>query len=166
MTTPKGYTAWLAKRPDMEFPGREEWSPFSLATLASVNRRVNWSMGYRPEPADVWGEGQDCEDYAIKKLDALLAAGVPRGALRLAACAPGGRGTGHAVLIVNEEWILTNGRDDVFNRHRSKLIILAWEDVGGQWSQPGVSLATVIDADGGLGNPDGAESIVNRQLDG
>ena len=138
---PPGYVALLARRPDLAFTGREPW-PVDLALLRHVNRDVNRSMTYRAEPVDVWGEGSDCEDFALAKLEALQAAGVPRGAMRFAACRVDGRG--HAVLVVNEEWVLTNGRDDVFSRHRSKLRLEAWEAEGGRWERIG-STATLAD---------------------
>jgi predicted transglutaminase-like cysteine proteinase len=132
--TPGGHAAWLAERPHLAFTGWAHWQT-DLALLRRVNREVNAAMKYRPEAEDVWGEGTDCEDYAVRKLEALLAAGVPRGALRLGIVRLAGEG--HAVLVVRDAWVLDNRRDDPFRIDRSPLRIEAWETTGGRWSPAG-----------------------------
>lgn len=111
---------------------------FDLAR--KINREVNRNTTYRSDPelygrVEFWnparGEG-DCEDYALAKFDALLAAGVERSRLRLAVVfteTPEGRfrfnegrrtdwfSGDHAVLVVTCEdgdWVLDNRHDDIF----------------------------------------------------
>lgn len=92
--------------------------------LAIVNREINLSIAYTSDAlqfgvADVWsgpvatlasGRG-DCEDYAIAKMFALRAAGVPAQDMRLlvARLRTGGS---HAVLAVREDghWLLLDNR--------------------------------------------------------
>lgn len=79
------------------------------AALAEVNARVNRAIRPVKDAAagDDWSlplaDGRragDCEDYALEKLRALAARGVPRSALNLAvAVTPGGES--HAVLVVS-----------------------------------------------------------------
>jgi predicted transglutaminase-like cysteine proteinase len=132
--TPGGHAAWLAERPQLTFKDWEHWRA-DMALLRRVNREMNAALAYRPEADDVWGEGTDCEDYAVRKLVALLDAGVPRGALRLGIVRLVGEG--HAVLVVADVWVLDNRRDDPFRIDRSPLRIEAWETKGGGWSPAG-----------------------------
>ena len=132
--SPGGHTAWLAERPQLAFQGWAHWRA-DMTLLRRVNREVNAAMDYRAEPDDVWGAGSDCEDFAVRKLEALLAAGVPRGALRLAIARLDGRG--HAVLVVGDTWVLDNSRDDPFRLDRSPLRLEAWETKDGRWSPAG-----------------------------
>ena len=139
--TPGGHAVWLAERPQLTFKDWEHWRA-DMALLRRVNREVNAALAYRPEADDVWGEGADCEDYAVRKLVALLESGVPRGALRLGIVRLVGEG--HAVLVVADVWVLDNRRDDPFRIDRSPLSIEAWETKGGGWSPAG-SFASLAD---------------------
>lgn len=74
-----------------------------LRTLRQVNAQVNRAI--RPANdgrADVWnasGRSGDCEDYVLAKRRALLQAGLPPSALRIAYVKTRG-GEGHAILVV------------------------------------------------------------------
>jgi hypothetical protein len=107
---PPGYAALLDREPSLAYPGAERWRADS-GLLRRVNAEVN-QMAYEPEEADVWGEGSDCEDYVLLKLRALMAAGAPRGALRIAVADLWG--VMHAVLIVNGVYVLDSLTDRIF----------------------------------------------------
>lgn len=72
-----------------------------LDVLSSVNASINrkpWRQDrIRRKTAEVWGMGQDCEEFAIQKRRALIAKGVPAGALKIAVGKAGREW--HAVLI-------------------------------------------------------------------
>ena len=76
----------------------------SVGEIVAVNRRVNAAIRPQPEPPgqDIWkvgGASGDCEDYALAKRDALIAAGLGSANARLAVgVLPSGEY--HAVLIV------------------------------------------------------------------
>ncbi|MEO3430218.1 transglutaminase-like cysteine peptidase [Pelagibius sp. CAU 1746] len=132
--SPPAYTELLARQPDLAFNDWATW-PLDMGLLRRVNRAVNAAMTYRPEREDVWGEGADCEDYALRKLILLLQAGVPRGALRLAIVRVKGRG--HAVLVVRDLWVMDSLRDDLIRLDGGALRLEAWEVEGGRWSPAG-----------------------------
>lgn len=73
-----------------------------MKALDQVNKRVNRSISYRSEKADIWTlnpRSGDCEDYALSKRSALIKMGVPAGSLRIAVTATP-RGVPHAILVV------------------------------------------------------------------
>lgn len=74
-----------------------------LSTLKAVNSSVNRSIRPRNDGAvDVWTvrpAAGDCEDYALTKRRALIEAGFPPSALRLAYVKTRS-GEGHAILMV------------------------------------------------------------------
>ncbi|WP_269930742.1 transglutaminase-like cysteine peptidase [Aminobacter sp. HY435] len=84
-----------------------------LDKLATVNRAVNTLIAYRKDEAtygnlDYWakpaeilslGSG-DCEDFAILKMAALIAAGVPAQSMSLVVLQDRSRGVYHAILSV------------------------------------------------------------------
>lgn len=142
--SPPGHAAWLIQRPALAFVGWDAWRA-DLDLLQRVNREVNASMTYRPDDDDIWGKGSDCEDYAVRKLEALLSLGVPRVALRLAITRVVGRG--HAVLVVRDDWILDNRHEDIVRRDANAFRIEAWETVDGKWNPAGdfASLADHLD---------------------
>lgn len=99
--SPSGYDDFIARNPDMVFKGIEPWEP-NMDLVRQVNREVNAAHKYLPDQPgkDTWGGGgYDCEDYAVEKLRRLLAAGVPRGAMRFALGTR--RGRQHIMLTVN-----------------------------------------------------------------
>ena len=76
-----------------------------MDTLKSVNNRVNHAIAPRGDRRDEWAinvSSGDCEDYALTKRAALIRAGLPAGALRIAA-ATTRSGVGHAVLVVRTD---------------------------------------------------------------
>lgn len=76
-----------------------------MDTLKSVNSRVNRAIAPRGDRRDEWAvnvSSGDCEDYALTKRAALISAGLPAGALRIAA-AKTRSGQGHAVLVVRTD---------------------------------------------------------------
>ena len=79
-------------------------------------------MDFWTIPTDGWG---DCEDFVLAKRKALVSAGVPRRALRIAV----GRlpsGEAHAVLIV-----ATDQGDYVLNNLHSAVV--SWEKANISW---------------------------------
>lgn len=84
-----------------------------MATLKKVNGSVNRSIKPRSDGrADVWSVGVsagDCEDYVLAKRRALIKAGLPPSALRIAYVKTR-RGEGHAILVVK-----TSGKDLVLD---------------------------------------------------
>ena len=96
-----------------------------LARLGEVNRTINLAIRPMSDLAnygeiDVWasplmslarGAG-DCEDYAIAKMAALKAAGVPSDDLRLVILRETARNEDHAVLAVRlqERWVVLDNR--------------------------------------------------------
>ena len=79
--------------------------PVAPSEIDAVNRRVNAAIRPQAEPPgqDIWrvgGPTGDCEDYALAKRDALIAAGLGSVNARLAVgVLPSGEH--HAVLIVS-----------------------------------------------------------------
>jgi len=96
-----------------------------LARLGEINRAVNLAIRPMSDLAnygeiDVWasplmtltrGAG-DCEDYAIAKMAALKAAGIPSEDLRLVILRETARAEDHAVLAVRlqERWVILDNR--------------------------------------------------------
>lgn len=83
-----------------------------MKVLDQVNKRVNRSISYRSERADIWTlnpRSGDCEDYVLSKRSALIQMGVPAGSLRIAVTATP-RGVPHAILVVK-----TSGGDVVLD---------------------------------------------------
>jgi len=102
---PKGYSEFIKVRPSLSVAKcRAAWvnlfdSSFGNSwfdCLQRINALVNSQAIYLADikGQDRWGPWRivdglrrgDCEDYAIHKLQALIAAGFPRGACRLATC--------------------------------------------------------------------------------
>lgn len=96
--------------------------------IGIVNRAINLAIAYTSDErqfgngadSDVWsgptvtfasGRG-DCEDYAIAKMFALRAAGVPAQDLRLLVARVPSSGEGHAVLAARAdgEWLILDNR--------------------------------------------------------
>jgi len=97
---------------------RDARADVSRALLDRVNRHVNETMSYRADARNTWSSGGaagDCEDFALTKMQALRAAGVPAGAMSMAVVRTP-RGEGHAVLVVNvrgARLVLDNARGDI-----------------------------------------------------
>jgi predicted transglutaminase-like cysteine proteinase len=107
--------------------------------LAVVNRAINLAIAYTSDErqfgngadSDVWsgpaatfasGRG-DCEDYAIAKMFALRAAGVPKEDLRLLVVRVSASREGHALLAARADgqWLILDNRtmllvDDIHER--------------------------------------------------
>jgi predicted transglutaminase-like cysteine proteinase len=97
---PVGHSIFCIRWPE-ECTKAEEAKTDRLDVLASVNASIN-RKPYRQDrikrrSAEVWGMGQDCEEYAIQKRRALIAKGIPAGALKIAVGTAGRER--HAVLI-------------------------------------------------------------------
>lgn len=74
----------------------------AMAALEAVNARVNRAITPQREALDNWAinpAAGDCEDYALTKRAALVRAGFPASALRIA-IGKTGSGESHAVLLV------------------------------------------------------------------
>ena len=75
------------------------------SALEAINTRVNRAIRPRGERQDIWTLGAtqgDCEDYVLAKRAALVSAGLPASALRIAAVVTA-NGQGHAVLVVRTD---------------------------------------------------------------
>ncbi len=135
---PKGYREMMAKtrfeylsmsgvRPALLRKDQLNWSELSDVT-ESINRSAVYA---KDEPGkDTWGpwhlvnglRAGDCEDYAVHKLQRLLAIGYPRGALRLAVCRVGYMQEYHCVLLVylddGDAVILDNRTEGLWRKSR------------------------------------------------
>lgn len=117
---PTGFYQFCARQPEQCRPvaTRRE---LSLAEIDAVNRRVNASIRPQAEPPvqDDWkvgGASGDCEDYALKKRNVLLKAGLGTGRVRLAVGVLRD-GEFHAVLIVT-----TKSGDRVLDNLNAELL--------------------------------------------
>ncbi|WP_377354234.1 transglutaminase-like cysteine peptidase [Phenylobacterium conjunctum] len=111
----------------------------SWKRISAINEQINRSMAQRSD-LEVYGTEEkwalpledglragDCEDFALEKRHALIAAGIPRSALNLAvAITP--QGVAHTVLIVSSD------RGD-FVLDSLTPWILPWSKTGYQWRQ-------------------------------
>lgn len=73
-----------------------------MSRLRAVNSAVNREIIPRQDRGDEWtlnARYGDCEEYVLTKRQRLIAAGLPRGALRIAV-GHTAAGVGHAVLVV------------------------------------------------------------------
>lgn len=108
-----------------------------MDTLKSVNSRVNRSIAPRGDRRDEWTvnvASGDCEDYALTKRAALIRAGLPASALRIAA-ATTRSGQGHAVLVVrtNEgDLVLDNLTGGIKLSHQTGLRWVAMTNADGR----------------------------------
>jgi predicted transglutaminase-like cysteine proteinase len=104
----------------------------TFAALDEVNYEVNRAIRYRSDREvygrrDFWtvadaGDAGDCEDFALAKLERLLARGFPREAMRLAVVHRPRDGVRHAVLTVDTDrgtYVL----DSSYSR------VMAWDDL-------------------------------------
>ena len=127
--------------------------------LAVINREINLSIAYTSDMVqfgamDVWsspvatfvsGRG-DCEDYAIAKMFALRAAGIPADDLRILVARLRGGDT-HAVLAVRNEghWLILDNRSMVLveDKQARDILPLFALDAGGvrQFGAPVITVA-------------------------
>jgi predicted transglutaminase-like cysteine proteinase len=105
---------------------KTNYSSGLVQALNRVNRQVNRSIrAQNDRNGDVWSlnvNRGDCEDYVLAKRAALITAGVPSGALRIAT-ARTRWGTPHAVLVVR-----TNRGDLVLDNLNNS--IKPWNQTG------------------------------------
>jgi predicted transglutaminase-like cysteine proteinase len=114
------------------------------ALVRRVNRRVNAAVTPMTDLAqfgrvEVWtlpesGAG-DCEDFALAKRAALIAAGVPRGALSIAVADDPIDG-GHAVLLVRTDrgdYVLDNRTDRILPAAASGYAFRKRQGKGSSW---------------------------------
>lgn len=77
-----------------------------MSTIKQVNKHVNSAIAPRNDgSADVWNASAvsgDCEDYVLAKRRALIKAGLPASALRIAFVKTRS-GEGHAILVVKTD---------------------------------------------------------------
>lgn len=95
-----------------------DYTPDLALLINEVNERVNRAIKPQYDEGDVWSLNPtfgDCEDYALSKRQALIAKGVPAGALRVSIVLTE-RNERHAVLIVR-----TNIGDLVMDNRRSSV---------------------------------------------
>lgn len=114
------------------------WTPATQRLVNSINRNVNAAILARPAAyelatVDYWSAPTlvgadrygDCKDYALKKREALIDAGVPAGALSLAVVRTPGNEL-HAVLLIATD------RGELVLDNRSAWIV-AWNQTGYRW---------------------------------
>ena len=114
---PLGYQLMCLKAPEECKGGGAKQVQASgdvMALLKRVNNRVNVSIVPRDDgKADVWdasASSGDCEDYVLAKRRALMKAGLPSSALRIAYVKTRA-GVGHAILVVKTnrgDYVLDN----------------------------------------------------------
>jgi len=148
---PHGWPGFCSDHPEFCFkiPAAAPLGRDAMPTLSRINRDVNASI-FRLKTLDPIGwqiapARGDCNDFAVTKLARLVAAGVPRGALRLAAVITP-KGDPHLVLVaetVSGSVVLDSLRDE----------ILRWDRAGYRWvsaefNLPGISMAWRLVEDG------------------
>lgn len=115
---PLQFQLYCLKNPDdcrRSRRSKVEYTASLQLTLQTVNSRVNRSILPRKDVRDVWSASThhgDCDDYVMTKRRALMRAGLPASALRVAIVRTR-RGEGHSVLIVKTsagELVLDNLR--------------------------------------------------------
>ena len=132
---PLGYQLMCLKHPDQCRGGGASEVPATndiMATLKKVNARVNASIKPRHDAVgtDVWtvdASAGDCEEYALAKRNALIKAGLPASALRLAYVKTSG-GESHAVLIVKTsqgDLVLDNLTSSILSLGQSGLQVVS-----------------------------------------
>lgn len=97
-----------------------DWSPDTKSLVVSVNRQVNGSIRPVRDRQEEWNanvRAGDCEDFALTKRIALMKAGLPASALRMAVAVTAS-GEGHAVLVVK-----TNSGDFVLDNRTNRMLI-------------------------------------------
>lgn len=114
---PVGYQIFCLKNPgECKGGGASEIALTDdvMQLLKNVNASVNRSIRPRHDKgADVWSANAtsgDCEDYVLAKRRALIKAGLPSSALRIAYVKTR-KGEGHAILVVvthGAKWVLDN----------------------------------------------------------
>jgi predicted transglutaminase-like cysteine proteinase len=114
---PVGYQIFCLKNPgECKGGGASEIALTDeiMQLLKSVNASVNRAIRPRHDKgADVWSANAtsgDCEDYVLAKRRALIKAGLPSSALRIAYVKTR-KGEGHAILVVvtdGKKWVLDN----------------------------------------------------------
>ena len=110
---PKGYRDLVARDPLLSMrgvsPTKVVMAGGKWAEINKINVRINRMAAYAVDPPgqDKWGPFRmlngvrvgDCDDFAVHKLKALIAAGWPRGSLLLTVCHIKDVGY-HCVLLV------------------------------------------------------------------
>lgn len=143
---PEGWTAFCDRAPDhcappVQGPAELPRGEAALGLLEDVNVAVNHAITPAPDAgADVWSLPAsedasftgDCEDYALEKRRALIEAGWPAGALKIAVATS--RATGmHAALIATTaegDYVLDNLVDEVRPWSRTSYVWLKTQASG------------------------------------
>jgi predicted transglutaminase-like cysteine proteinase len=155
-----GWTRLCRQRPeqctvDPSEPATITLTPQAWQTITRVNRQVNAAIQPMTDRehwgvADHWDLAEDgygdCEDYQLVKRQRLVAAGIPRRALRLTAVIDEDSAP-HAVMMVRTDrgdFILDNKRNAVLPWRKTGYIYLQreggtglnWVSLGGAISSP------------------------------
>ncbi|WP_432807270.1 transglutaminase-like cysteine peptidase [Microvirga terrae] len=156
-----GWIRFCKHRPDEctvdpSEPARIALTPQGWETLTRINRQVN--AGIRPITdqehwgvADRWDLAEDgygdCEDFQLVKRKRLVAAGLSRRALRMAAVLDQG-GAPHAVLMVRTDlgdFVLDNKHDTVLPWRQTGYVFLQREGgTGSTWVSLGAASALPV----------------------
>lgn len=111
-------------------PQTVDWDAATKTEVTRINLRVNRSITPKADAVESWDAdvtSGDCEDYALTKRRALLARGLPSGALRIAtAMTP--EGEWHTVLV-----IATTSGDMVLDNRVGEIRL--WSKTGLRWSK-------------------------------
>lgn len=131
---PKGWLQFCADHPDDcragHMAARMKLTKALHDRLDRINRRINAQIAYRSDGKghDTWrypddGFG-DCEDYALAKRRALIAAGIPQATLALAEVRDTRTGGLHVILLFHYQ----NGALALDNNYRDAMRV---EDIVG-----------------------------------
>jgi predicted transglutaminase-like cysteine proteinase len=141
---PAGFISFCIRFPDQCAAPADQPETVTLTkqvwtTLEDVNAQINRAVKFEDDKehygrAEFWtiptdGYG-DCEDYALAKRKALIDAGLPEKALRVAVVRTW-KGEGHAVLTVSTDhgdYVLDNREWEILPWTRSKYIWLSRQD--------------------------------------
>jgi predicted transglutaminase-like cysteine proteinase len=135
---------------DRSEPARISLTPALWSTIVSVNKRVNKSVRAMtdqdhlgtPDRWDLAEDGiGDCEDFQLLKRHLLVAAGLPRRAMRMTVVIDE-KGEGHAVLTLitdRGDLVLDNKTGQILPWHRTGYVFVkresqdatAWVSLGG-----------------------------------
>ena len=135
---------------DRAEPARIALTPATWATIAAVNKRINKSVQAMtdqdhlgtPDRWDLAEDGiGDCEDFQLLKRHLLVAAGLPRRAMRMTVVIDE-KGEGHAVLTLitdRGDLVLDNKTGQILPWHRTGYVFIkresqdatAWVSLGG-----------------------------------
>ncbi len=109
----------------------------NLASAQAINTEVNHAINYQDDPpgVEIWhieasgGEG-NCHDYAVTKLAKMIAAGVPRSAMRLTVANVKETGEWHLMLAVDVPgqgtMFMDSNREEILTPDQARELYTLW----------------------------------------